>query len=173
MSTQQRREDGPISKKQIQLIHVAVSQLGMDDETYRAMLRDRYHLGAEQPSCKQLSYREASDLIDHLKSVGAQITPSRKSRGRATRRPGDPPTPAQWEKIYAVAREITWRLPMQLALQGFARRMLGVAWPQTIREASDLIEHLKNMRATQKRRPKMTDEQIADQMAADGGHEPV
>ncbi len=39
-----------ISKKQIQLIHIAKAELGISDEDYRALLMTRY-LGCFEGSC--------------------------------------------------------------------------------------------------------------------------
>ncbi len=64
------------SKKQIQLIHIAKAKLGMDDEAYRALLHDRCRVA----SSKDLTYAQASRLIDELKRKGG-IDP-RKGRPR-------------------------------------------------------------------------------------------
>jgi len=64
------------SAKQIQLIHIAKAKLGMDDEAYRALLHDRCRVA----SSKDLTFGQASRLIDELKRKGG-IDP-RKGRPR-------------------------------------------------------------------------------------------
>lgn len=67
-----------INKKQIQLIHIAKIQLGLSDEEYRSILMERYRgcFG----SCKDLSYDEATDLINYFKTLGFKITKRYKRR---------------------------------------------------------------------------------------------
>ncbi len=141
-----------IIRKQIQLIHIAKNQLGMATEEYRALLRERYD-SCRTGSCKELSYKDASDFIDHLKSKGASFKPKPRPRKRTKAKSlADFPTEAQKEKIKALAGDIRWDRGQRLGLRGFSMRMLGVGWPQTTGEASKLIEHLKHMRASQQRK---------------------
>lgn len=65
------------SKRQIALIHALTARLGMDDDTYRALLSSRY--GAA--SSTELDRAQTNDLIDDLRS-----------------RAGDPPRPAQKQR---------------------------------------------------------------------------
>lgn len=51
-----------IAPSQIKAIHAAVNSLGMDDDDYRAMLRERYKV----QSCKDLTLHQAEDLLDDL-----------------------------------------------------------------------------------------------------------
>ena len=53
-------------KKQIQLIHVAKTQLALDDETYRETLEYRYNVS----SSKDLTYNQASNFIGFLSEKG-------------------------------------------------------------------------------------------------------
>jgi hypothetical protein len=73
-----------ISKIQIKLIKIGQKQIGLSDEQYRDMLSDRYW----KHSCTELTYKEASDLIDHFKTLGFAVTPPSPSyvkRGQAKR----------------------------------------------------------------------------------------
>jgi len=62
-----------ISKIQIKIIKIAQKQLGLTDEKYREILSDRYW----KHSCTELTYAEASDLIDYFKTLGFEVMPSR------------------------------------------------------------------------------------------------
>lgn len=57
------------ARREIQLIHVARSQVGMDDETYRNLLKDRF--GAA--SSKDLNEYQRRQLLDHLKTLGFKV----------------------------------------------------------------------------------------------------
>jgi len=64
-----------IQKKQVQIIKIAQKQLGMSDDEYRLMLNERYWVN----SCKDLTFEEASDLIDHFRKLGFRITGKKKA----------------------------------------------------------------------------------------------
>lgn len=55
---------GAIAPRQIKAIHAAKGKLGMDDDTYRDTLRERF--GVE--SCKGLTWGQAEELLDALNS---------------------------------------------------------------------------------------------------------
>lgn len=144
-----------ITSKQIQLIHIAKGQLGLSDEEYRALLCTRYP-DCFSGSCKELTYDQATDLIEHLKVMGFTI----KGRAKKQRRPRRArlpegitglPTPAQWDKIDALAHAIEWRAGLEKGLRGFTRRMLGHQRPRSVEEAQKLIEHLKHLKFNQQR----------------------
>jgi phage gp16-like protein len=60
----------------IQLIHIAKSQLGLDDATYRAMLA-----GLELPnSTTKMSVPELVKVLEHLKRSGFQVRSKAKER---------------------------------------------------------------------------------------------
>lgn len=67
----------PVSKQQIKAIHALKNAAGIDDDTYRAMLRD---FGGVESSTA-LTLRQAEALIDELKrKVGQE--PWRKLKGK-------------------------------------------------------------------------------------------
>lgn len=72
------RQAQTISPKQIQLIHVAKSKLGLTDADYRTMLAN---YGVR--SSKDLSFAQASLLIDELKEKGFEL----KVKGRPKNMP--------------------------------------------------------------------------------------
>lgn len=62
-----------IEPLQVKMIHTAVAALRLSDEDYRTILLGHY----KKKSCKELTYFEASRLIDYFKSLGF-IIPRRK-----------------------------------------------------------------------------------------------
>lgn len=58
-----------IEKIQIKLIKIAQKQIGLSDDEYRTILSDRYWVN----SCTDLSYKDASDLIDYFKELGFRV----------------------------------------------------------------------------------------------------
>lgn len=52
--------------KLIQLIHIAKSQLGLDDDAYREILQDK----GKHPSCKGMSIAGLMTVYDYMKSLG-------------------------------------------------------------------------------------------------------
>ncbi len=58
-----------LARREIQLIHVARSQVGMDDETYRNLLKDRFSVS----SSKDLDRYQRADLLTHFKKLGFKI----------------------------------------------------------------------------------------------------
>lgn len=60
----------------IGIIHVAKSQLGMDDDTYRALLLDL----TGKDSCSKLTRAEQWQVIEELKRKGFQKKPTHKGK---------------------------------------------------------------------------------------------
>ena len=60
----------------IGIIHVAKSQLGMDDDTYRALLLDL----TGKDSCSKLTRGEQWQVIEELKRKGFQKKPTHKGK---------------------------------------------------------------------------------------------
>lgn len=89
-----------ITLNQIKQIHVLIGQAGIDDDLYRAMLRN--HFRAD--SCKELNYEEASELIASLRYVAevvGNIEPRTMKYDNLGNRPGYA-TPKQLRKIEAM-----------------------------------------------------------------------
>jgi len=141
-----------IRPKQIRLIKIAQKQLGLGDEEYRELLCFRYP-DCFKGSCKELSYDQASDLIDHFKTLGFVIRKKpRKARPKRLPAITDMITRGQRAKINALAGDIQWHAGETKGLRGFCRRQLGVDHPRTEGEAQRFIEHLKHLRASQQRK---------------------
>jgi len=90
-----------IDKKQIQLIHVAKSKLGMDDEIYRELLA-RYKVS----SSKKLTYRQATMVIDELKKKGFKL---KKSKNRPRTEKGTQISRYQLDLIQFLASQYPWK----------------------------------------------------------------
>lgn len=64
-----------IEKKQVQLIHIAKKNLNMNDDEYRLVL-SRWNV----TTCKDLSYRQAGEVIDYFKAIGFKLQSKRPRR---------------------------------------------------------------------------------------------
>ncbi|MDE2640187.1 MAG: regulatory protein GemA [Chloroflexota bacterium] len=139
----------PITRRQIGLIKIRQKRLGMDDETYRAMLRERYG-GLE--SCKDLSAAQAHDLIDYLfggaKPRGRRRI-ARPAETPAAARPGSGnvvklPSPLQTKLIGVLVNEVAWE-----SADGYRRwlkRSLGLDAVRSAGDASRVIDGLKGLK---------------------------
>ena len=58
-----------LARREIQLIHVARSQVGMDDETYRNLLKDRFGVA----SSKDMDKYQRAELLTHFKKLGFKV----------------------------------------------------------------------------------------------------
>lgn len=129
-----------LARREIQLIHIARQQTDMDEDTYRAMLHDRFGVS----SSKDMDWRQRKQLLDYFKTLGFKVTPS-KTRPQSRALADD----AQSKKI----REL-WltlhtngkvRNPDESALAAFVKRQTKVdalQWLST-KQASAVIEELK------------------------------
>ncbi|QSV44908.1 regulatory protein GemA [Geobacter benzoatilyticus] len=95
----------PITRGQISAIHTLKTRLGMDEESYRALLQE---FGGVESS-KELSWFQADELIDEMKRKAGQ-KPQVNHKGKRHRslegRAGMA-TPAQLRKIEAVWAEVS------------------------------------------------------------------
>lgn len=128
---------------QIQLIHIAKSELKLSDDLYRDMLHGLF--GAE--SSKDLSAEQADQLIDEFKARGFKLVPKHP---RPAKRPKGKnvvhlASQAEIDKVNAVAGLIQWRAAGGLAL--FLEKRLGIKGGKvrTAGEAFRAIEALKKM----------------------------
>lgn len=94
----------PISKKQIQLIHILLHKCGISDDDYREKLDRDFKV----TTCKDLSYKQAKTLIKDLegyaKAYGINIRS--EVEFNYTRRPGMA-TPAQLRMIEAMWKDVS------------------------------------------------------------------
>ena len=70
MSRYQKPQQSNVKQREIQLIHIAKQQLGMDDSTYRDMLWSV----ARVKSSTELDFAGRKKVLDHLKACGFKPT---------------------------------------------------------------------------------------------------
>lgn len=124
----------------IQLIHIAKSQLGLDDEVYRSMLS-----GLELPnSTTKMSVPELQKVLDHLKRSGFKVRSKTKDRPQADSE--------QAKMLRGLWLELAGLGYVQdaseRALSAWVKRETGVAALQwlTVETAQKTIEKLKQWR---------------------------
>jgi len=107
---------------QIRTIKVAVKQLGLDDETYRALLLRV----TGKSSCAQMSDGERGKVLDALKAQGFELAPKTSvvhHRPRDTRREPKADTTRMLRKVEALLADA--KRPWDYA-HAMARHMFGV-----------------------------------------------
>ena len=143
-----------ITKGQVVAIHALVATLGLDEATYRLLLRSRF--GVE--TSLALSPEQAAQLIDELKVKAGQrrrprtVAPAglvpRRARTWPVPAPRDgataggtitEPQQAYLDRLFA---ELGWDQPRR---DGLCRRVLGRPWPQTNADVTALLKILRPM----------------------------
>ena len=108
--------------EQYRQIHGLVRLLGMNDEAYRDMLRDRYQV----ESSKQLSTQQRSSLIKSLREqVHGKVQKFNELSGRAKHKA----SPAQLRAIEAMWAQVSRAETSEdrrKALSAFCKRLTGV-----------------------------------------------
>ena len=139
-----------IEPLQVQIIHTAVTKLGMDDDDYRTILQGHY----KKKSSKELTYVQASNLIDYFKTLGFKIPPrKRATANNPAHYPGRRGTPAgnvfvlptreQLDMIDALVAKIAWRLEGGFNL--WMKKYLKIDRIKSLSDAQRVIEGLKKM----------------------------
>lgn len=124
-----------ISAAQKALLHVAVQQLKIDEEQYRALLKAE----AGVTSSNDLDNRGLNRVLKRLAKLGFVNTAHRPRR----RQPQGLITPEQQQLIAENYRQLGFD---NFARQtGFNRRCCGKAMPQTRADANKVIEGQKAM----------------------------
>lgn len=95
----------PITYGQIRTIHTLKTRLGMDEESYRGLLRE---FGGVESS-KELSWFQADELIDEIKRKAGQEPQAnhKGKRHKGLEGRADMANPAQLRKIEAVWAEVS------------------------------------------------------------------
>lgn len=105
-------------RRDIQIIKIAQKQLGMDDDTYRAML----WTVARVKSCTELDFVGRRNVLDHLKKCGFKVTAG-KNAGKSR------PAPAA-DKAALVGKIRALLIALDnkpdAYADGMARKMFGV-----------------------------------------------
>ena len=138
-----------INNTQIKLIHIAKSQLKIDEALYRSMLRRWFDV----LSSKELTYAQATTFIDELKKKGFKIkrknppkSPFAKGGLRGLKAPNliQLASPQELILIERLKADIKWQYH-----DGFGRwlkKYYGFERIKTRKEAQKVIEGLKKMR---------------------------
>lgn len=129
-----------INNRQKALLHVAKTELRLDDDDYRALL----YAEAGVESSKDLDLQGFERVLARFEQLGFRVK-RRAPHGRAHNRdPHALVTPAQLKKLGDLYQELAWAPNRQV---GFNRRVCGRPWPQTRADANKVIEALKKMLA--------------------------
>lgn len=133
-----------ITKQQIQLIHIAKQRLGLDDDLYRDMLFNLFRVR----SSKNLTYRQASELLDHFKSRGFVFQSKKRApAGNIIHLT----SPKERNLISVLSHRYIWRCKNGFNLWLRAQQEKGYIKSVALNESSDahwVIEKLKQMTGT-------------------------
>lgn len=132
-----------IRKSELAQIHVAKSQLGLDDDTYRAML----WTVAKVRSAADLDWAGRKKVIDHLKTKGFKI--KRGNKVVSTRPLASDDQSKMIRALWLELHEYGYvENPAESALAAFVKRMTDVEALQWLNstQASKVIEELKRWR---------------------------
>lgn len=143
MTTQKTTSKTGLTKpKLIQLIHIAKSQLHLDEDTYRAMLTAQ----TSKNSTKNMTLTELRTVFEHLKTVGFKTTPAKGTNlKRETNMANDDQSKLirhLWLSLHDLGEV---KNPSEQALAKYVERQTGISALQwlTIPQASTVIESLK------------------------------
>lgn len=129
----------PIRRGLIAKIHVAKKQMGMDEDSYRAMLRRH---GAD--SASTMSLEQLESVLQELQAKGFKPTPPKKAGARKQANGEEvKKIRALWLFLHQIGAVNN---PTEAALAVYAKRMVGVddlRWVDGTR-STRLIEALKN-----------------------------
>lgn len=132
------------TRKQLALIHIGKKRLGLDEETYRTVLRNV----TSKRSAAQLTVDEAGRVIDHMVELGFRIEAKDDRRGRFRDLRGRPGMASDRELrlIEALWAEIARGDPKR-TLRRFVWRMCRVSDVRflTSQDAYVVIEAIKKM----------------------------
>lgn len=131
-----------IEPVQIQLIHIAKAQLGLAEWDYRMIVMAQTK--DKKQSSKELTYAEASGLIDYFKTLGFKIksSPARRAKSPAAN-VVSLVSPEQTGMIQALAQQIAWRFAD--GYQRWLMKYLRIERIATAAQASRAIEGLKQL----------------------------
>ncbi|PTQ91238.1 gp16 family protein [Agitococcus lubricus] len=123
----------------IQLIHIAKSQLGMDDDTYRNMLKQL----TQKDSTKLLTVGQLNRVVAHLQVLGFKIQTKHKQPAPKIFDPQSKKIRALWLELHRLGHI---QDSSEAALAAYVKRITSIeslAWLSTA-QASQVIETLKN-----------------------------
>jgi hypothetical protein len=170
---------GGISPSQIKAIHTVIHKFGLDDEAYRHMLYSRYKV----TSCKELSWRQAEELLELLNGGSTPLTrrrsepPGRRSVSGVELKYTDMDgrqgfaSGAQLRLIDALFHQVTraeGEEMIEKALNSFVHRIVGVVGLRMIKgwQVEKIIKALQAMGAVPRLRSG-TDKPTGDSSCTD------
>lgn len=123
----------------IRLIHIAKSQLGMDDKEYRTLLAN---VSRGKTSSKDLSVCHLERVLQHMKANGFEVAVSVAGRTEVIADLGEQMKKirALWLHLHALGEV---RSPAESSLHRFCVRQSGENWQESGESMSHIIEHLK------------------------------
>jgi hypothetical protein len=134
-----------ISNAQKTLLHVAVSKLNLDDDTYRALLNAE----AGVTSSKDLDNAGMNRVLKRLEQLGFKNTAHRPLRRRPNA--GALRTDEQTALIAKLYGDLEWASDAQQ--MGFNKKCCGKSWPQTRSDATKVILGLERYIAWRREHP--------------------
>ncbi|WP_311515316.1 gp16 family protein [Oligella urethralis] len=124
----------------IRLIQIAKRELGMDDETYRAILME---IGNEDSSTK-LTVSELEQVLEHMKKCGFKVVPKSKKIGKMTMANDEQSKMIRglWLELHNLGAV---QNPSEYSLSRYVKRITGIDLLQwtTAKQKSKVIETLK------------------------------
>lgn len=146
-----------IDPKAVRFIHTAISRLLLDDQDYRALLKDRY--GAT--TCKALTRAQGADLVHYFKTLGFGKEPKRKfdcwyckPRPKDTRPIPEgviyPVSSAQLAVIDELSRAIAWSDPA--GFEKWLAKYFHISKVEWSPQASAVIVALKGLLRSRKQK---------------------
>lgn len=130
-----------IAPKQIQLIHIQASQLALSRDQYESAIMGRTN--GKKTSSKDLTYREASQVIDYFARLGAKIKRRSRRYGQRPANVVDLPSVVQMEMIETLKSRVAWRV--EDGYQRWLTKYMRIDRVKTAAQASRVIEGLKGM----------------------------
>jgi len=140
--------DRPISKSQIKQIHVMLTRLGIDDDTYREKLR----LMFDVDSCKGLTRKQASTLLTSLGRPMQAARPHPPAKPAAARKADNVTqlvTDEQRRLIDELCGEIAWHV--EDGFMAWLKANQGIERIRTSVEASRAIRGLLALKRHQEK----------------------
>lgn len=128
--------------KLIQLIHIAKSKLHLDDDTYRANLKQL----TGKDSTKAMTHTEIQTVFDDLKTKGFKTAPAKNTKLKRESSLADDDQSKLirhlWLSLHSLGEV---RDPSETALANYVKRQTGVQFLQWLKmeQASTVIESLK------------------------------
>ncbi|OPY15630.1 MAG: hypothetical protein A4E66_00034 [Syntrophus sp. PtaB.Bin001] len=149
-----------IDAKQIQLMHIARTQLGLSEDDYRLILGAQTK--GKKNSSKELTYFEADSVINYfVKTLGFKIKSNYIKTGGTARRTrwqrsksGNVvllPSRDQLEMIDVLVKKIAWKV--EDGFSKWLKKYMKIDRIKTADEASNAIEGLKGLLEHQEKRP--------------------